>query len=121
MWSGSRVLPLDQTPAHTSYSAVNDLTFKPEEEAADPSQQREGDEVTQAGSDGRGHVVRVDAHLPGANDHSHHHQAYRHRERTLDLESSSCRYICWIKPYCENQNSGIHNNCKNAKILNIIL
>ena len=64
VWSGSRVLPLDQTPAHTTYSAVSDLTFKPEEEAADPSQQREGDEVTQAGSDGRGHVVRVDAHLP---------------------------------------------------------
>lgn len=40
------------------------LTFDLEEEAADPSQKREGDEVPEAGSNWGGHVVRVDANLP---------------------------------------------------------
>lgn len=49
------------------------MTSVKEEETADPSEQRQSDEVSQAGSDGRGHVIWVDAHLPGADDHCHHH------------------------------------------------
>lgn len=51
------------------------LTYMFIESAADPGQQGQGDQVTQTGSDGGGHVVRVDPHLPGADDHSDHHQA----------------------------------------------
>lgn len=58
---------------HTVY--WTSLTSVTEEEAADPSQQWQSDEVSQAGCDGRGHVIRVDAHFPGADYHRHHHQA----------------------------------------------
>lgn len=56
---------------------LNLLTYVLVQRAADPSQQGEGDQIPQTGSDGGGHVVRVDPHLPGADDHSDHHQAYR--------------------------------------------
>lgn len=59
------------------------LTSVTEEEAADPGEQRQSDEVSEAGSDGRGHVIWVDAHFPGSNNHRHHHQTWqKHKMKT---------------------------------------
>lgn len=63
--------------SHHASASLYHLTDILVECAADPGQQGQGDQIAQAGSDGRGHVVGVDAHLPGADDHSDHHQAYR--------------------------------------------
>lgn len=52
------------------------LTSVAEEKPADCSEQRQSDDVSQAGSDGRGYVIWVDAHSPGADDHGHHHEAW---------------------------------------------
>lgn len=64
------------------------LTFVLIECAADSCQQRQGDQIPQTGSDGSGHVVRVDPHLPGADDHSNHHQTCgRDRPRPTNRKS----------------------------------
>lgn len=57
------------------------LTSVTEKEAADPCEQRQSDQVPEAGSDGRGHIVRVDAHLPGSDDDRHHHQTWQNRDQ----------------------------------------
>ncbi len=43
---------------------------------ADSSQQRKSDEISQTGCYRCGHIIRVDAHLPGANDHTNHYQTW---------------------------------------------
>lgn len=53
---------------------------------ADARQQRQCDEVTQAGSDGRGHVVWIDAHFSGANDHTNHDQACGQRYENKEMK-----------------------------------
>lgn len=63
-----------------SWWAVWPLTSVTEEEAADPGQQRQSDEVSKAGGDGCGHIVRVDAHFPGTNDHCNHHQTWQSKK-----------------------------------------
>lgn len=45
------------------------------EALADPGQDGQRDEVTEAGGDGRGHVVGVDARLLGAHNDAHHDDA----------------------------------------------
>lgn len=56
------------------------LTFVSVEEAADQGQDGERDEVAQAGRDGRGDVVWVDAELPSANHYTDHQQACGRRQ-----------------------------------------
>lgn len=63
---------------HLEISSPNPppLTQAVVESLADPGQDGQGDEVTEAGGDGRSHVVGVDARLLGAHDHSHHDEAW---------------------------------------------
>lgn len=68
-----------------SWCDVRPLTSVTEEEAADPSEQRQSDEISEAGSDGRGYVIWVDAHFPGANDHCYHHQTWQGIRLRLDI------------------------------------
>lgn len=52
----------------------------------DASQQGQGDQVTKAGSNRGGHVVWVDANLPGRNDNPDHDKTWAEVERK-DLSS----------------------------------
>lgn len=52
----------------------------------DASQQRQGDQVTEAGCNGGGHIVWVDANLPGCNDNPDHNKTWAEEERK-DLSS----------------------------------
>ena len=63
---------------HLEVSSPNPppLTQAVVESLADPGQDGQGDEVTEAGGDGRSHVVGVDARLLGSHDHSHHDEAW---------------------------------------------
>ncbi len=47
----------------------------------DASQQRQGDQITEAGSNGGGHIVWVDANLPGCNDNPDHDKTWAEEER----------------------------------------
>lgn len=64
------------------------------EPLAQAGQDGQGDEVTKAGSDGRGHVVWVDANPLGAGDHSHHDDPWEkttqssHIQATVQLHNS---------------------------------
>lgn len=76
-----------------SWCNVWPLTSVTEKEAADPCKQRQSDEVSEAGSDGGGHIIWVDAHFPGSDDHCHHHQPWqstrwRHSKKLKSAELS---------------------------------
>lgn len=68
IWTGFQIFPEQKKLLLTSVT---------QKHAADPSEQIQRDEVPQAGSDGRGYIIRVDSHLPGSNNHPHHHQTCR--------------------------------------------
>lgn len=53
------------------------LTSVTEKHAADPRKQIQSDEVSQAGSDGCGHIIWVDSQFPRPNNNCNHHQTWR--------------------------------------------
>lgn len=48
------------------------LTHAVKKALTDDGEQSKCDEITKTGSEGRGYVVRVDAHLLGSNNHTNH-------------------------------------------------
>lgn len=75
---------------HLEVSSPNPppLTQAVVESLADPGQDGQGDEVTEAGSDRRGHVVWVDANPLGADDHSHHDDPWEKTTQSSQIQAT---------------------------------
>ena len=65
-------------PTRSSFFSILPLfTYEGVEPVTEAGQKGKSDEVPEAGSHGCGHVVRVDSHPLGPNDHTHHNNTWR--------------------------------------------
>lgn len=100
------------------------LTFITEEKTTDSSEHRQSDEVTKAGSYGRGHVIRVYTNSPGANNHSHHHQTWEDmdtgiRRQILLLYYQTCVYLSPTQWKGSDEGCGDAAGTQNSSFCNI--
>lgn len=88
-------------------SASLSLTQAVVEALTDPGQDGQRDEVTKAGSDGRGYIIRVDASLLRTHDHTHHDDTFDGDTDNLPFSAAQygyelqCLMTLWEITDCE--------------------